>query len=96
MKFVKFIIFILLGLFVYWAAADDTFANFLISLADDAKPLAETIDANTNELIDKINVANINEVTLYLNRGLFIGSCVAVVLSLLYLFVFKNSAKKRK
>ncbi len=95
MKFVKFIIFILLGLFVYWAAADDTFANFLISLADDAKPLAETIDAKTNELIDKINVANINEVTLYLNRGLFIGSCVAVVLSLIYLFVFKKSAKKR-
>lgn len=95
MKFVKFIIFILLGLFVYWAAADDTFANFLTGLADDAEPLAKTIDAKTNELIDKINVADIKEVTLYLNRGLFIGSCVAVALSLLYLLVFKNSAKKR-
>jgi hypothetical protein len=95
MKFVKFIIFILLGLFVYWAAADDTFANFLTNLADDAKPLAETIDAKTNALIDKINAADIKEVTLHLNRGLFIGSCVALALSLLYLWVFKTTAKKR-
>ena len=95
MKFVKFILLVLLGLFVYWAAADDTFANFLTNLADDAKPLAETIDAKTNALIDKINAADIKEVTLHLNRGLFIGSCVALALSLLYLWVFKTTATKR-
>lgn len=95
MKFVKFILLVLLGLFVYWAAADDTFANFLTNLADDAQPLAETIDAKTNALIDKINASDIKEVTLHLNRGLFIGSCVALALSLLYLLVFKTTAKKR-
>ena len=97
MKFVKFISLILLGLFVYWAAADDTLANFLTSFAEDAQPLAETIDAKTNAFIDKINAANTNikGVTLYLNRGLFIGSCVALLLSLLYLLVFKKTAKKR-
>ena len=96
MKFVRRLItLVLVGLFVYWAAADDTFANFLTSLAEDAQPWAEVIDAKTNAFIDKINVANVNDVTLLLNRGLLIASCVATVLSLLYLLVFKTTAKKR-
>lgn len=95
MKFVRFLLFILLGLFVYWAAAYDTFANFLTSFAEDAQPLAEVIDAKTNAFIDKINVANANAVTLILNKCLLIASCVATVLSLLYLLVLRKAAKKR-
>lgn len=95
MKFVKFIFLILLGVFVYWAAADDTFANFVNDFANNNQSLAETIDAKTNALIDKINASDIKEVTLLLNRGLLIGSCVALALSLLYLLVFKTTAKKR-
>ena len=95
MKFVKFIFLILLGVFVYWAAADDTFANFVNDFANNNQSLAESIDAKTNALIDKINASDIKEVTLLLNRGLLIGSCVALVLSLLYLLVFKTTAKKR-
>ena len=95
MKFVRFLLLILLGLFVYWAAAYDTFANFLTSFAEDALPLAEVIDAKTNAFIDKINAADIDAVTTYLNRGLFIASCVALALSLLYLVVFRKAANKR-
>ena len=95
MKFVKFIFLILLGVFVYWAAADDTFANFVNDFANNNQSLAETIDAKTNALIDKINASDIKEVTLLVNRGLLIGSCVALALSLLYLLVFKTTAKKR-
>ena len=95
MKLVRFLILILLGLFVYWAAADDTFANFLTELTEDSQPLAEVIDAKTNTFIDKINASDIKEVTLYLNRGLFIASCVALALSLLYLVVFRKAANKR-
>ena len=91
----RLITLVLVGLFVYWAAADDTFANFLTGLAEDAQPLAEVIDAKTNAFIDKINVTNVNNVTLLLNRGLLIASCVATVLSLLYLLVLRKAAKKR-
>ena len=70
MKFVRRgIALVLVGLFVYWAATDDTFANFLTGLAKDAQPWAEVIDAKTNAFIDKINVANVNDVTLLLNKG---------------------------
>ena len=96
MKFVRRLItLVLVGLFVYWAAAYDTFANFLTDLAEDAQPLAEVIDAKTNAFIDKINVANANAVTLILNKCLLIASCVATVLSLLYLLVLRKAAKKR-
>lgn len=95
MKLVRFLILILLGLFVYWAAADDTFANFLTELTEGSQPLAEMIDAKTNAFIDKTNTLDINVVTTSLNRGLFIASCVALALSLLYLVVFRKVANKR-
>ena len=91
----RLITLVLVGLFVYWAATDDTFANFLTGLAEDAQPWAEVIDAKTNAFIDKINVANANAVTLILNKCLLIASCVATVLSLLYLLVLRKAAKKR-
>ncbi len=94
MKFARFIFLILVCLFVYWAAAYDTFANFLNSLAEDAQPLAETIDTKTNEVINNINPADL-EIFSYLTKGLFIASCVALGLSLLYLVVLRKTAKKR-
>lgn len=94
MKFARFIFLILVCLFVYWAAAYDTFANFLNSLAEDAQPLAETIDTKTNEFINNIDPADL-EIFAYLTKGLFIASCVALGLSLLYLVVFRKTAKKR-
>lgn len=91
----RLITLVLVGLFVYWAATDDTFANFLTGLTEDAQPWAEVIDAKTNAFIDKINAADIDAVITYLNRGLFIASCVALALSLLYLVVFRKAANKR-
>ncbi|MBR2326124.1 MAG: hypothetical protein IKA49_02050 [Alistipes sp.] len=95
MKFGRFILLILVGLFVYWAAAYDTFSNFVTSFTDDAQPLAEVVDAKTNKAIDQLNATDMKMLIPHFNKGLLIASCVALALSLLYLVVFRKAAKRR-
>ena len=56
MKIGRFIFLVLVGLFVYWAAAYDTFANFLYTLADKLQPWAEVADAKFDKFIDGADV----------------------------------------
>lgn len=92
MKIGRFIFLVLVGLFVYWAAAYDTFANFLYTLADKLQPWAEVAGAKFDKFIDG---ADVEKYFVYFLKGWFFASCLALILSVVYLFALKDAAKKR-
>lgn len=94
-KFARFISLILLGLFVYWAAAYDTFYNFLNTLLEDLQPWAKTTIDKINEVLRNMTDQDIIAFGSAVGTGLFVVSCVALGLSLLYLVVLRKTAKQR-
>ena len=76
MKIGRFIFLVLVGLFVYWAAAYDTFANFLYTLADKLQPWAEVVDAKFDQFIDG---ADVEKYFVYFLKGWFFASCLALI-----------------
>ena len=83
--------FIAVGIFVYWAAAYDTFANFLESIFTKLEPLGVIIDKYTNIAIDYLNSINHTQGNRLLNRILLGFSILALILSVVYRFALKNA-----
>lgn len=95
MKWSRILWFIAVGIFVYWAAAYDTFANFLESIFTKLEPLGVIIDKYTNIAIDYLNSINHTQGNRLLNRILLGFSILALILSVVYRFALKNLAAER-
>lgn len=82
-----------IGLFVYFGATSKEFSSFLTEALEGVEPALEStgefIGAVAEKIPDDANPASI------LNGILLTMSCVALVLSLLYRFLFKDTALKR-
>lgn len=95
MKLSRIIWILLVGLFVYWGATTDTLANLLNGLAERLEPTAEVVDQATNRAIDTLNESDDLQTMRLFNRVLLGLSCLAFVLSIIYRFLLKESAKRR-
>ena len=95
MKLGRIIWLLLVAAFVYWGASSDTLSNWLNNLVDNAEPLTAQTEEFTNSFIEKINAADEVQMIIYYNRILLVISCLALVLSILYRFVLKETAIKR-
>ena len=95
MKISSIIKFVLIALFVYWGATTDTLYNYISDWSDKTVAWLEGNEDKVDQFFDYLNNLDEDRMMRNYNMAIFICSCVAFVLSLLYRLVLGKSAKQR-
>lgn len=95
MKFSRIIKLALLALFVYWGATTDTLYNIIADWSDRTVEWLEANEDKVDQAIDYLIALDDEKAMRNYNMAMFICSCVAFALTLLYRLVLGKSAKQR-